>query len=152
MISGLRLSDSIEELALTYLATIQAIAHGTRHIIHEMNQEGYQIETIIATGGGTKNELFLREHADVTGCEIILPREAEAVLLGSAMLAAVAGGTYDSVPEAMEAMSGMGRTVVPSRGAVEAYHDAKHDVFHRMYDDQKTYRQLMGSSARFQGD
>lgn len=143
MISGLRLSDSMEELALMYLATIQAIAHGTRHIIHEMNREGYQIETIIATGGGTKNERFLRAHADITGCEIVLPRESEAVLLGAAMLAAVAGGTYDSVREAMDAMSGTGRTVVPSRGAVKAYHDAKHEIFHRMYDDQMSYRKTM---------
>lgn len=143
MIAGLRLSDSIEELALLYLATIQAIAHGTRHIIHAMNRSGYRIETIIATGGGTKNELFLREHADITGCEIVLPRESEAVLLGSAMLAAVAGGTYASVPAAMKEMSGVGRTVVPSGGPVTAYHDAKHAVFHQMYDDHMAYRRAM---------
>jgi FGGY-family pentulose kinase len=143
MISGLRLSDSIEELALLYLATIQAVAHGTRHIIHAMNQAGYQIETIIATGGGTKNELFLREHADITGCEIVLPQEPEAVLLGSSMLAAVAGGAYASVRAAMAAMSGTGRTVAPAGGPVTAYHDAKHKVFHRMYDDHMAYRSAM---------
>lgn len=143
VISGLRLSDSVDELALLYLATIQAIAHGTRHIIREMNREGYQIETIIATGGGTKNPLFLREHADVTGCEIVLPRESEAVLLGSAMLAAVAGGTYASVREAMEEMSSAGKVIEPSGGRVSAYHDAKHEVFHRMYHDQMAYREGM---------
>jgi ribulose kinase len=31
MISGLKLSDSVDSLALLYLATIQAVAHGTRH-------------------------------------------------------------------------------------------------------------------------
>lgn len=141
MISGLRLSSSVDELALLYLAAIQAIAHGTRHIIHEMNREGYQIETIIATGGGTKNALFLREHADITGCKITLTGESEAVLLGSAMLGAVAGGTYGSVQEAMEAMSSEGEVTEPSGGQVSAYHDAKHDIFHRMYRDQLAYRQ-----------
>lgn len=39
----------------------------------------------MATGEGTKNGLFLKEHADICGCKIILPRESEAVLLGSAV-------------------------------------------------------------------
>ena len=33
MISGLRLSARVEDLARVYLATIQAIAYGTKHII-----------------------------------------------------------------------------------------------------------------------
>src|SRR5262249_13565470 len=51
MISGLRLTSSVESLALIYLATIQAIAHGTRHIIQSMNEKGYRISTVIACGG-----------------------------------------------------------------------------------------------------
>ncbi len=143
MISGLRLSDSREELALMYLATIQAIAHGTRHIIDQMNEAGYEIETIIAAGGGTKNPLFLREHADVTGCQIVLPREPEAILLGSAMLGAVAGGEYGSVVDAMKGMSGTGSVIEPAGGAVASYHDSKHRVFHRMYEHQLEYRRMM---------
>ena len=45
---------------------------------------------MIACGGDTKNPVFLREHADATGCRVVLPREPEAVLLGAAMLGAVA--------------------------------------------------------------
>ena len=60
-------------LALLYLATIQAVAHGTRHIIDSMNAAGYRIDTVFACGGGTKNPVFLREHGDITGCNIILP-------------------------------------------------------------------------------
>lgn len=148
MISGLRLSDSVDELARLYLATIQAVAYGTRHIIQAMNQEGYQINTIIATGGGTKNPLFLREHADATGCKIVLPEEPEAVLLGSAMLGAVAAGRYDSVQEAMEVMSGIGGVIEPAKGEVETYHDAKYEVFHRLHNDQISYRDIMNSNTK----
>lgn len=143
MISGLRLSDSIDELARLYLATIQAVAHGTRHIVDTLNEAGYRIETIVATGGGTKNPLFLREHADVTGCRIVLPSEREAVLLGSAMLGAVASGERESVLEAASAMSGVGRVIEPTGGDVKRYHDAKHAVFHRMYEHQMEYRARM---------
>ena len=71
MVSGLKLSDSVDSLALLYLATIQAIAHGTRHIIDTMNAHGYRIDTLLACGGDTKNPVFVREHADVTGCRVV---------------------------------------------------------------------------------
>lgn len=147
-ICGLKLSDTADDLAVRYLATVQAIAHGTRHIIAALNQNGYRIDTIIACGGGTKNPLFLREHADVTGCRIMLPREPEAVLLGSAMLAAAAAGDFDSVPSAMAAMSGIGETIEPASGDIQRYHDAKHEVFLRMYEDFMAYRHIMESSRQ----
>jgi FGGY-family pentulose kinase len=143
MVSGLKMSDSVESLALMYLATIQAIAHGTRHIIDVMNAAGFRISTIVACGGDTKNALFVREHADVTGCRMVLPREPEAVLLGAAILGAVASGDQPSVLAAMSAMSGPGAEVAPPGAAVRAYHDRKHRVFQRMYGDQIAYRKLM---------
>jgi len=143
MISGLRLSDSTDELALLYLAVLQAIAHGTRHIISEMNSKGYQIDSIFACGGGTKNAVFVREHADVTGCRIILPKEPEAVLLGSAILGAVAAGAFSSVLEAMGSMNAAGEVIQPAAGDVAKYHERKSSVFHRMYEDQMAYRATM---------
>jgi len=143
MVSGLRLSDTVDSLALLYLATVQAIAQGTRHIIDAMNGAGYELETLIMCGGGTKNRVFLREHADVTGCEILLPREPEAVLAGSAMLGAVAAGDFQELPEAMGKMSAVGDRLAPAGGGIKRFHDAKHAVFQRMYDDQVAYRGMM---------
>ncbi len=143
MISGLRLSESAGELARLYLATIQAIAHGTRHIIETLNDHGYRIDTILMTGGGTKNPVFLREHADVTGCRVVLAAEPEAVLLGAAMLGAVASGDFPDLLAAMDAMSGVGERIDPAGGEVARYHRAKHAVFQRMYRDQIDYRELM---------
>jgi FGGY-family pentulose kinase len=143
MISGLRLSDSADSLALIYLATVQAIAHGTRHILDTMNVGGYRIKTLFASGGDARNPLFLREHADITGCRVVLPKEPEAVLLGAAILGAVASGDQPSVLSAMGAMSEADRVIEATGGAVARYHAAKHAVFQRMYDDQMAYRQLM---------
>lgn len=142
MVSGLKLSATAEDLALLYLATIQAIAHGTRHIIDELNASGYAIDTICACGGGTKNPVYLQQHADITGCRIILSAEPEAVLLGSAILGAVASGDFPTIETAMAAMSRAGRTIMPNREE-KSYHDRKHRIFHRMYDDQIAYRELM---------
>jgi FGGY-family pentulose kinase len=148
MVSGLRLGDTIDDLALLYLATVQAIAHGTRHIIETLNAYGYAIDTVLVCGGGTKNPVFLREHADVTGCRIVLGKEPEAVLLGAAMLGAVASGLFPpggslALPAVMEAMSGAGERIEPAGGDVARYHERKHAVFCRMYQDQMDYRDLM---------
>ncbi len=142
IISGLTLDDSVETVAKIYYATIQAIAYGTRHIIEEMNAHGYKIKRIHACGGGTKNPLWLQEHADVTGCEIILPKEPEAVLLGSAILAAVGAGKFASIEEAAVKMSAVGQRYAPNKKAAK-FHRAKYQVFRKMYEHFKTYKKSL---------
>lgn len=144
IISGLTLDDSIETIARKYYAAIQAVAYGTRHIIETMNKHGYSIRTIHACGGGTKNPLWLQEHADVTGCKIILPKEGEAVLLGSAILAAVGAGKYSSLTEAAVKMSSAGEYYVPNK-QMRKYHDAKYQVFQKMYRHLQEYKSMMAN-------
>ena len=143
MVSGLPLDDSLDALAALYLATIQALAHGTKHVLDACNAAGHRIDTIIACGGDAKNPLFVREHADITGYRVVLPQEAEAVILGSAMLGAVAAGDAASVVAAMGTMSRAGSTVTPSLAAAD-FHARKHAVFLRMHEDQMAYRACMG--------
>ncbi len=143
MISGLNLDRGAGALARQYLAGIQGVAYGTRHILEEMNRGGYAIDTILMCGGGTRNPVFLREHADICGCSVVLPREPEAVLLGSAILGAVAAGGFPGIPEAMAAMTAPGTVIEPAGGAVQTYHECKYKIFHRMHDDQLAYRRMM---------
>jgi ribulose kinase len=77
----------------------------------------------------------------------VLPREPEAVLLGAAILGAVASGDFGSVLEGMAAMNQAGRVLEPARGAVADYHRAKHAVFQRMYGDFMAYRGIMAGRA-----
>ena len=146
VVSGLTLSATADDLARLYLAAIQAVAHGTRHIIDEMNRKGYRIDTLFVCGGGTKNPVFLREHADITGCRLVLPREPEAVLLGSAVLGAVASAMKPDVLTAMAAMNRAGKVIAPATGRVARYHAAKHRVFHRLHADFLAHRELMADA------
>ena len=147
MVSGLRLSNTIDDLAVLYLATIQAVAHGTRHIVDEMNARGYEVDTLVICGGDTRNPVFVREHADIIGLRLVIPQEPEAVLLGSAMMGAVAAGDAETMIEAMTTMSAVGHVIEPTRGEVAHFHERKHHVFHRMYEDQLAYRALMERGA-----
>ncbi|QUY47181.1 FGGY-family carbohydrate kinase [Serratia plymuthica] len=146
-LTGLKLSRTPEDMALHYLATLQAIALGTRHIIETMNHSGYSIDTIMASGGGTKNPLFVQEHANATGCAMLLPEESEAMLLGGAMMGTVAAGVFDTLPEAMSAMSRIGKTVTPQTNKIKSYYDRKYRVFHELYNDHMKYRRLMQEEA-----
>lgn len=149
MMSGLSLNEDINTLAIHYLAAIQSVAYGTRHIIEAMRANGHRIEEIHMCGGGVKNPLWLREHADITGCPVVLPSDSEAVLLGSAMLGAAASGHFSSLPEAIEAMSSVGARIEP-RKHTQSYHAAKYQVFLEMYEDQMKYRRLMKDTPNFQ--
>ena len=136
MMMGLSMDGGLRDLALWYAATIQATAYGTRHIIETLNEHWYQIQQVYVCGGHLKNQLFLQEYADITGCEIVVPKQPEAVLLGSAMLGAVAAGAYPSVVEAMKSMCQPGSRIIP-RKEHSAFHAAKYRVFKDMYDYQR---------------
>jgi FGGY-family pentulose kinase len=102
MITGLTLAAAPEEdLVVTYVATVVALALGTRHIIEEMNSAGHKIQEIYACGGLCKNSLFLQLHADATGFPVVLAQEQDAVLVGAAVLGACASGDFPSIFHAM---------------------------------------------------
>jgi FGGY-family pentulose kinase len=143
IMTGLTLNNSIEELAVQYLSTLQAVAYGTRHIIETMNANGYRIKHIFATGGGTKSKLYLREHADATGCPIILGQEPESVILGSAILGAVASGEYPNILSAMQQMSRKGEVIEPNKGKIAAYHNQKYQAFLYLYESFIELRKIM---------
>ncbi|MFD1804318.1 FGGY-family carbohydrate kinase [Mixta tenebrionis] len=141
-IYGLTLESGPSGLARLYLATLQAIAYGTRQIIEAMRTAGHQVSRIMMCGGATKNPLWLREYANATGCDIHLVREDDAVTLGAALLGSVACGDFATLPQAAAAMSRHGRTVQASRDPdVQAFHQAKYQVCLMMYQQQQQARQ-----------
>ncbi|MEP6757530.1 MAG: FGGY-family carbohydrate kinase, partial [Chthonomonadales bacterium] len=142
MIDGISLDQSLESHALVYYATVQAVAYGTRMIVEAMNRAGFEITTLYVTGGGSKNPLWLQEHADATGCKIVLAKEPEAVLLGTAILAATACGLYGDIYAAMQGMSSVGETVKPSKSTFK-FHKRKYRAFLGLYLEHERRRQWM---------
>ncbi|XP_066547797.1 FGGY carbohydrate kinase domain-containing protein isoform X2 [Amia ocellicauda] len=139
---GLSLSHSLDDLALLYLATVQSIALGSRHILDTMREAGHDISTLFLCGGLSKNPVFVRAHADITGLPVVLPREPEAVLVGVAVLAACASRDCGSIQEAMGKMAKVGKIVQPNT-EYQSFYDKKYKVFLRLVDHQREYRALM---------
>ncbi|XP_052032738.1 FGGY carbohydrate kinase domain-containing protein isoform X4 [Apodemus sylvaticus] len=145
MVTGLTLSQDLDDLAILYLATVQAIAFGTRFIIETMEAAGHSLRTLFLCGGLSKNPLFVQMHADITGMPVVLSQEVESVLVGAAILGACASGDFTSVQEAMARMSNVGKVVFPER-ADKKYYDKKYQVFLRMVEHQKEYSSIMNGS------
>ncbi|XP_063972729.1 FGGY carbohydrate kinase domain-containing protein isoform X2 [Diachasmimorpha longicaudata] len=145
MISGLSLSSDEENLAMMYLATIQALTYGTKHILESLSNSGYSIETILICGGLSQNPLFVQIHADVLNLPVLIPSERESVLLGSAILGSCAAGAYPSVNKAITAMAGSGSLVKP-RPVSYQYHVKKYKVFKKLLNDQREYKKMMNEA------
>lgn len=141
-VCGLGLSATLDDLAIQYLAAVQSLAYQTRQILDAI---GAPIRAIVACGGLSKNRLYLQTHADVMRLPCHVPAQDEAVLLGAAIIGAVAAGEHDgSMERAMTAMSQIGDSVWPSSdAALAAYHEKKFCVFRRMTEDQLEYRRMM---------
>ncbi|XP_047308397.1 FGGY carbohydrate kinase domain-containing protein [Impatiens glandulifera] len=147
VICGLTLDTSEKQLALLYLATIQGIAYGTRHIVEHYNAHGHKIDTLLACGGLAKNPVYIQEHADILGCPIILPKENESVLLGAAILGVVASKKYSTLREAMRSLNAAGEVINPTNDPkVKKYHDAKYHIFRELYQQQLSRRTIMAQA------
>ncbi|NRN27317.1 FGGY-family carbohydrate kinase [Photorhabdus heterorhabditis] len=142
MANGLTLETGRDALARHYLATLQSIAYGTRHIIDALAEAGHQINKLAMCGGATKNPLWLREYANATGREIHLPQEQDAVNLGAALLGAVACGSFKDLTQAAKLMVHNGNIIKPAKETF-LFHQAKYQVYLQMYQDQQRYNEIM---------
>ncbi|XP_019967796.1 FGGY carbohydrate kinase domain-containing protein isoform X1 [Paralichthys olivaceus] len=142
MVIGLCFSQTLDDLALLYLATMQALALGTLHILEAMKGAGHDITTLFLCGGLSKNSLFVQIHANATGLPVVLPDQVEAVLIGAAILGACASQDFSTVQEAMEKMAKVGRVVKPD-DKLQSFYQRKYKVFLRLYAHQREYQALM---------
>lgn len=113
VVSGLSLDASFDGLCRLYWRTAIAIALGLRHILETLEEAGYRADTLHVAGGHVRNPLLLELYRDVTGCRIVVPDRGDAVLLGTAMVAAVAGSLYRDLPSAGVGMHARGTELLP---------------------------------------
>ena len=93
---------------------------------------GAGIEQIVISGGAGRSDLIRQLLADATGVQIAAPASEEPVLLGSAILGAVAGSVYENIPTAMHQMSSFAGIYEPQGGAVRTLHDDRFAIFEQL--------------------
>lgn len=135
---GLDLREDYESLCEFYVAGLTGLAHGVAQIIRSLEKGGYDFETLVVSGGAARSPLVRQIIADACGKPVASPATSEPVLLGAAMLGAVAAGRR-TLPEAMAAMSSLASEIQPARGEIAAFHRSKRRAFEIL---QKAERQL----------
>lgn len=124
-----------------YRAIMEGVAYGTAVIIKRMEEENLDIEQIIACGGATQSDLWMQIHSDVSGKPISIPKEQQAVALGSGIIGTVAAGWYSDVRNATQQMVRVDRVVEPNERNTAFYQE-----FLRQYE--ATYESLKQESAK----
>ncbi|MEX6506883.1 FGGY-family carbohydrate kinase [Jiella sp. M17.18] len=143
ILSGLTLESGIDDLARLFVAGLCGLCYGTRQIVEANGEKGVTFGAIVVSGGAARSPLVRRILADATGLPVALPATREPVLLGSAMLGAVASGRQPSLTAAAAAMCRVGETVRPAGGAIAAFHDAKYEAFLLLQRCERQVRKTM---------
>jgi D-ribulokinase len=121
---GLDLREDMASLEELYVAGLCGVAYCIADIVDAYRRAGYIFEAIVASGGAARSRLVRQIVADVTAMPVASPETPEPVLLGSAMIGAVASGR-ETLRSAMASMSALGETIAPAGGAIAAFHARK---------------------------
>jgi len=81
-------------------AVMEGVAFVLRKNCEAIEAKGTRLQSIIATGGGAKSDIWCQLQADITGLPILVPEEKEAACLGAAIIAAVTDGAIADLKEA----------------------------------------------------
>jgi D-ribulokinase len=132
VVMGLGMESGADNLAALYVAGLCGLGYGLRQIIETQAQNGVSVSTISVSGGAGTHPLTRQILADATGIPIEVTACSEPVLLGAAMLAAVAAKLYPDLQAAMPAMSTVAGRSEPVRDAARALHEARYQAFLRI--------------------
>ena len=141
VIAGLGMERDVDSLLALYIAGLCGLGYGLRQIVETQSSSGAPVESIAISGGAGRHPLIRQLLADATGLPILVTRAAEPVLLGSAMLGAVAAGTYPNIHAAMSAMSSVESESHPAHSDIRAIHDRRFESFCKL---QQIGRELRG--------
>ena len=126
-ITGLTLGSDTPRI---FRALVEATAFGSKLINDRFIEEGLRIDGMIALGGVAKKSPFVMQIvADVLNVPIEVASSDQACALGSAMMAAVASGIYETTFEAQQKMGGG----VESKYIPIPENSVKYEVLYKRY-------------------
>ena len=148
MIMGINLDGDIDSLERLFVSGLCGLAYGLADVVDAMRRQGIACGMMVISGGASRSALVRQIMADTTGLTVALPKTSEPVLLGAAMLGAVAGKAYASIEEAMQAMSGIGELTGPTNAEMAEFHKVKRRIYARMRElDQESRAAMAGLNS-----
>jgi len=128
IVAGMDLDIDIGSMERLFVAGLCGLAYGLADVVEAFRSHGVDSDMMVISGGAGRSPLVRQIMADTTGLTVAVPETQEPVLLGAAMLGAVAAKSCGSIGEAMAAMSAIGRLSEPSVPEIADFHRTKRKV------------------------
>jgi D-ribulokinase len=143
IVAGLNLDADIHSMERLFVAGLCGLAYGLADVVEAFRADGIESDLMVIAGGAGRSSLVRQIMADTTGLSVAVPETQEPVLLGAAMLGAVAGGCHGSIGEAMASMSAIGCLSEPTAPAMADFHRTKRRVHELMRKLDRESRDAM---------
>jgi D-ribulokinase len=128
IVAGMDLDVDIGSMERLFVAGLCGLAYGLADVVDAFQAHGVDSNLMVIGGGAGRSSLVRQIMADTTGLTVAVPETQEPVLLGAAMLGAVAGSCYGSIREAMTTMSAIGCSSEPTAPGMANFHRTKRRV------------------------
>jgi D-ribulokinase len=151
VVAGLDLDVDIGSMERLFVAGLCGLAYGLADVVEAFRAHGVDSDLMVMGGGAGRSSLVRQIMADTTGLSVAVPETQEPVLLGAAMLGAVAGGAYGSIGEAMASMSAIGWLSGPTAPGLADFHRTKRKVHGMMRKLDRDSRDAMQSVISIAG-
>ena len=143
VVAGMDLDVDIDSMERLFVAGLCGLAYGLADVVDAFRSHGVDTDLMVIGGGAGRSSLVRQIMADTTGLTVALPETQEPVLLGAAMLGAVAGGVYGSIADAMTSMSAIGWLSEPTTPEIADFHRSKRRVHGLMRQLDRESRDAM---------
>lgn len=130
---GLSLETTKGELAK---AILEGLTFELRLNLDYLSRAKIEIDEIVAVGGGSRSEEWLKLKANITGRPIKTLKNKEAACFGAAMLAAVGSGYYSELRQAVSECVQYERTHEPTQHVLDMYNE-KYSIYRKLYDESR---------------
>ncbi|MBR1249920.1 hypothetical protein JQ609_23695 [Bradyrhizobium sp. AUGA SZCCT0169] len=148
VVAGMDLDADIGSMERLFVAGLCGLAYGLADVVDAFRAHGVDSDMMVISGGAGRSPLVRQIMADTTGLAVAVPETPEPVLLGAAMLGAVAAKSRGSIGEAMAAMSAIGRLSEPIASAMADSHRSKRKVHGLMRTfDRESRASMQGTSS-----
>ena len=151
VVAGMDLDVDIGSMERLFVAGLCGLAYGLADVVESFRSHGVESDMMVISGGAGRSPLVRQIMADTTGLTIAVPRTQEPVLLGAAMLGAVAAKSRGSIGDAMASMSAIGRLSEPTAPAMADFHRTKRKVHGLMRKLDSDSRDAMRGIASIAG-
>ncbi len=114
-------------------AVIEGLDYGFLDMLNALEKgSGQKAKEITAIGGGTRNEFWMQNKADVSGRPVVTLEIEEATALGAAMLAGVGIGVYKNLTEAAQRVKKPGKVFDPNKKLTPIYSEL-FEIYREIY-------------------